>query len=124
MHCVSAYPVPNEQINLRAIKTIEEEFNCPIGYSDHTDGIDAAIIAVGIGATVIEKHITLDKKLPGPDHKASLEPNKFKMMVEGIRNCECMLGNGKKEPQPSEINTRAIARRSIRALGNIKRDPY
>ena len=115
MHCLSAYPAPTKEVNLRAIQTLKNALLCPVGYSDHTLGITAPIIAVSLGACVIEKHLTLDRGLEGPDHQASLEPDEFKKMVEAIQETEQLLGNGIKQPQPSEMNTRSVARRSIRA---------
>ncbi len=119
MHCISAYPAPTDQVNLRAIQTLARSFLCPSGYSDHTMGINAPIVAVTLGATVIEKHITLNRKLPGPDHQASLEPNEFSKMVYSIRETERLLGNGIKCMQICEENTRLVARRSIRAARKI-----
>ena len=115
MHCLSAYPAPEEQINLRALSSLAAAFGCPVGYSDHTLGFTAPVAAVALGAVVIEKHLTLDVDLPGPDHRASLEPEPFAAMVAAIRSCERMLGDGRKQPQPAEQNTRQIARRSLRA---------
>ena len=115
LHCLSAYPAPEDQINLLAINTLASAFGCPVGYSDHTLGITAPVAAVALGAVVIEKHLTLDVNLPGPDHCASLEPKAFAAMVTAIRSCEAMLGDGRKQPQPSEQNTIQVARRSLRA---------
>ena len=115
MHCLSAYPAPEEQINLRALASLAAAFGCPVGYSDHTLGLTAPVAAVALGAVVIEKHLTLDVHLPGPDHRASLEPEPFAAMVAAIRSCERMLGDGRKQPQPAEQNTRQVARRSLRA---------
>ena len=115
MHCLSAYPAPESEVNLKAIKTLSDAFQCPVGYSDHTLGITAAIASVALGASVIEKHITLDRNLPGPDHKASLEPHEFTKMVQAVRDTEILLGDGIKFMQPTESNTRSVARRSIRA---------
>jgi N,N'-diacetyllegionaminate synthase len=115
MHCVSAYPAPEDQINLRALNTLVAAFGCPVGYSDHTLGITAAVTAVALGAVVLEKHLTLDVNLSGPDHHASLEPKQFAEMVAAIRSCERMLGDGLKRPQPAEESTRQVSRRSLRA---------
>ena len=121
LHCLSAYPAPEEQVNLRAMVSMAKAFSCPVGYSDHTLGINAAIAAVALGAVLIEKHITIDNSLPGPDHKASLMPDEFRELVGAIRSCEKMLGDGLKRPQPAEKNTREVARRSIRAAREIKK---
>jgi len=121
MHCLSAYPAPEEQINLRALASLAAAFGCPVGYSDHTLGLTAPVAAVALGAVVIEKHLTLDVDLPGPDHRASLEPEPFAAMVAAIRSCERMLGDGVKRPQESEFSTKDVARRSIRAARPIKR---
>ena len=121
LHCVSAYPAPEEQINLSALGTLKKVFGCSVGYSDHTLGITAAVAAVALGAVVIEKHITLDTNMPGPDHRASLDPEEFKSMIAAIRSCEKMLGDGVKRPQKSEYSTKDVARRSIRAARPIKR---
>ena len=115
LHCLSAYPAPEEQLNLRVLTTLANAFGCPVGYSDHTLGLTAPVAAVALGSTVIEKHLTLDTNLPGPDHRASLEPAGFAAMVAAIRSCERMLGDGIKQAQPAELNTRAVARRSVRA---------
>jgi N-acetylneuraminate synthase len=115
LHCLSAYPAPEDQLNLRALTTLAAAFGCPVGYSDHTLGLTAPVAAVALGAVVIEKHLTLDANLPGPDHRASLEPQPFAAMVAAIRSCERMLGDGIKQPQPVEANTRQVARRSVRA---------
>ncbi len=120
LHCLSAYPAPQEQVNLLAMKTLADAFSCPVGYSDHTLGITAPICAVSLGAKVIEKHLTIDQNLEGPDHKASLEPKLFKAMVEAIRNTESLLGDGQKRAQSSELETRHVARRSLRAAHPIK----
>lgn len=114
LHCNTEYPTPMLDVNLKAMLTIGEEFGTAIGYSDHTLGIEVPIAAVGLGATMIEKHYTLDRNLPGPDHIASLEPSELKAMVSAIRNVESALqGSGIKEPSRSEIKNIAIARKSI-----------
>ena len=114
LHCNTEYPTPMLDVNLKAMLTIGEEFGTAVGYSDHTLGIEVPIAAVALGATMIEKHYTLDRKLPGPDHIASLEPLELKAMVSSIRNIEsAMLGSGVKEPSNSEIKNIAIARKSI-----------
>lgn len=121
MHCTSSYPAPANELNINALRLIEQRFKCPIGYSDHSLGIEAAICATSMGAKVIEKHITLDKEMVGPDHSASLNPAEFKKMVQSIREYESILGVEKKEVQVSEINTKSVARRSIRAAKDIKK---
>jgi len=120
LHCTTDYPAPMRDVNLLAMKSIQEQLNVKIGYSDHTLGIEIPIAAVALGATVIEKHFTLDKSLPGPDHKASLIPSEFKSMVEGIRNIEEALGDGIKRLMPSEIGNRAVVRKSIVASQPIQ----
>ena len=113
LHCTSAYPAPPESLNLRAITTMAEATGLPVGYSDHSVGTEAALAAIALGATVIEKHLTLDKSMPGPDHRASADPGEFAAYVRGIRTVESMLGDGVKQPQPIEQNTRDVARRSL-----------
>lgn len=113
LHCTSAYPPPANSLNLRAIATMAQAFGLPVGYSDHSVGIEASLAAVALGATVIEKHLTLDKSLPGPDHLASADPPEFTAMVQAIRKVESMMGDGIKRPQPIEQNTRDVARRSL-----------
>jgi N-acetylneuraminate synthase/N,N'-diacetyllegionaminate synthase len=113
LHCVSNYPADPADANLRAMKTMAEAFDTPVGYSDHTTGIDIALAAVALGAAVIEKHFTLDKSLPGPDHQASLDPAELAALVAGIRRIESALGDGVKAPRPSEADTRQVARRSL-----------
>lgn len=120
LHCTTEYPAPFEEINLRAISTLRRVFQLPVGYSDHTVGIEIAIAAVALGAEVIEKHFTIDKKLPGPDHQASLDPGELVTMVKSIRNVELSIGHGKKIPSTSEFNNRLIARKSLVALREIK----
>lgn len=120
LHCNTEYPTPMKDVNLKAMLSIEKEFGVKVGYSDHTLGIEVTIAAVAMGASVIEKHFTLDKNLPGPDHAASLEPDELKAMCEAIRNIEKALsGNGIKEPSESEMKNIAIARKSIVAKQNI-----
>ncbi len=122
LHCNTEYPTPMQDVNLKAMLHIGQELNTAIGYSDHTLGIEVPIAAVALGATVIEKHFTLDRELPGPDHKASLEPEELKAMVNAIRNIEkAMGGSGIKEPSPSELKNRPIARKSIIAGKTIKK---
>jgi len=121
LHCNTEYPTPIEDVNLTAMNMLKNEFNVDIGYSDHTLGIEIPIAAVALGATVIEKHFTLDKKMEGPDHKASLDPIELKIMVQAIRNIERALGSGVKAPTPSELKNKSIARKSIVAKTNIKK---
>jgi len=121
LHCNTAYPTPYEDVNLRAMETIREEFGVDVGYSDHTLGIEVAVAAVTLGATVIEKHFTLNRNSPGPDHQASLEPIQFKAMVDAIRNIELSLGDGVKQPSASEKKNIPIARKSIVAGVDIKK---
>lgn len=114
LHCNTEYPTPMQDVNLKAMKHVQEELGVSIGYSDHTLGIEVPIAAVALGAKVIEKHFTLDRNLPGPDHKASLEPQELKAMVMAIRNIEKAVGgSGIKAPSPSEIKNKKIARKSI-----------
>lgn len=120
LHCNTEYPTPIDNVNLKAMKTIERNLNVKVGYSDHTLGIEIPIAAVAMGATVIEKHFTLDKNMEGPDHRASLEPDELKEMVKCIRNIECALGSGIKEPSESEKKNINIARKSIVAKKAIK----
>lgn len=113
LHCTTEYPTPYDEVNLKAMLHIEQTVKTKVGYSDHTKGIEVPIAAVAMGATIIEKHFTLNNNLPGPDHKASLEPEEFKAMVDGIRIVEKALGDAYKEPTPSEIKNKIVARRSI-----------
>ena len=119
LHCNTEYPTPMTDVNLRAMLTIRDTFGLEVGYSDHTNGIEVAIAAVALGATVIEKHFTLDRNMPGPDHRASLEPDEFKAMVLAIRNIEQALGDGIKRPSPSESKNLPIARKSVVAARRI-----
>lgn len=121
LHCNTEYPTPFVDVNLKAMLTLKQCFGTKIGYSDHTKGIEVPIAAVAMGATVIEKHFTLDRTLPGPDHIASLEPNEMKRMVNAIRNIEQAMGNGLKQVSESERKNMAIARKSIVAACNIKK---
>ncbi len=113
LHCNTEYPTPFEDVNLKAMLQIKEKFGVNVGYSDHTPGIEVPIAAVALGASVIEKHLTIDRSLPGPDHLASLEPDEFKMMVSAIRNIEKALGDGNKRVSISELKNRQVARKSI-----------
>lgn len=121
LHCNTEYPTPMKDVNLRAMLSIKEKFNTRIGYSDHTLGIEVPIAAVALGAEIIEKHFTLDRSMPGPDHKASLEPDELAAMVKSIRNIELALsGSGIKEPSESEKPNIVIARKSIHLACNLK----
>jgi len=120
LHCNTEYPTPMTDVNLRAMQTIREAFGVRVGYSDHTAGIEVSLAAVALGATMIEKHFTLDRQLPGPDHKASLEPAELKAMVSAIRNIELAMGNGIKRPSSSEANNLRIVRRSLVAAHSIR----
>lgn len=113
LHCTSNYPTPYEEVNMRAMETLKQSFQFPVGYSDHTQGIEIPLLAVSLGATLIEKHFTLDNCMEGPDHKASLEPEELGMMVKQIRNIEKALGDGIKRPTKTELSTRDVARKSI-----------
>jgi N,N'-diacetyllegionaminate synthase len=119
LHCTSAYPAPDGELNLRAIPTMARQLGIATGYSDHSLGVEAPFAAVALGATVIEKHLTLDRGLPGPDHSASLEPDEFAQMVAGIRRVSAMLGEGAKVPTAQEMGTARVARRSIAAAVDI-----
>jgi N,N'-diacetyllegionaminate synthase len=119
LHCTSEYPAPFENVNLNAMQTISKEFGVSVGYSDHTTGIEISIAAAALGATVIEKHFTLDRALPGPDHKASLEPDELVALVKSIRNIEIALGDGSKVPSNGENKNKLIARKSIVARQDI-----
>ena len=122
LHCNTEYPTPFEDVNLKAMLTIKKAFpGVAVGYSDHTIGIEVPIAAVAVGATVIEKHFTLDRNLPVPDHKASLEPCELQKMGRAIRNIEKALGNGIKRPSPSELKNKPIARKSLVASQSIKK---
>ena len=119
LHCTTEYPTPFQDVNLKAMLTIKDEFGVQIGYSDHTKGIEVSIAAAVLGATVIEKHFTLDRNMEGPDHKASLEPDELKAMVTSIRNIESALGDGIKQPAESEKKNMVVARKSIIAKTDI-----
>ena len=121
LHCTTEYPTPFEDVNLKAMCTMRDIFGLEVGYSDHTRGIEVPIAAVAMGAKIIEKHFTLDKNMEGPDHKASLEPDELKQMVDSIRNIEKALGSGTKRPAESEKKNIAIARKSIVAKTQIKK---
>ncbi|MCG3204400.1 MAG: N,N'-diacetyllegionaminic acid synthase [Elusimicrobia bacterium] len=119
LHCVSMYPADPKDTNLKAMQTMEKILHKPVGLSDHTPGIEVALAAVAMGARVIEKHFTLDHNLPGPDHKASLTPNELESLVRGVRIVESALGNGEKKPTSLELDTAAVARRSLIAAKPI-----
>jgi N,N'-diacetyllegionaminate synthase len=120
LHCNTEYPTPMSDVNLRAMCNIQKAFGVSVGYSDHTEGIEVPVAAVALGATIIEKHLTLDRNMPGPDHKASLEPDQFKAMVSAIRNIEQALGDGIKRPSASEAKNKTIARKSLVAARPIR----
>ena len=120
LHCTTEYPTPMHEVNLRAMQSIHAALGVAVGYSDHTRGIEVAIAAVAMGATVIEKHFTLDRNLPGPDHKASLEPEELRAMVSAIRHVEVALGDGIKRPTPSEVSNKPIVRKSLVASRAIR----
>ncbi len=121
LHCTSNYPTSYDEVNMKAMQTLQQKFGYPIGYSDHTKGDLASIVAVAMGATVIEKHFTLDKNMEGPDHKASLNVEELKEMVDDIRAVETIMGNGVKQPMKSELNTRIVARKSVVLAHNIQK---
>lgn len=120
LHCVSCYPTTPQACNLSVIKTMKAQLNCPVGYSDHTQGIHISLAAVALGANIIEKHFTIDKSLPGPDQKCSIDPNDLKMLIRNIRDLEKAFGHGRKEPAPEEGESRIFKRRGIYATVNIK----
>ena len=120
LHCTTNYPTPMSDVNLRAMLTLKEKFGCDVGYSDHTKGIEVPIAAAALGATVLEKHFTLDRNMEGPDHKASLEPDELRDMVLAVRNIEVALGDGTKQPTEAELKNRLVARKSIIASRAIK----
>lgn len=121
LHCNTQYPTPMRDVNLRAMLTMRDELGVRVGYSDHTQGIEVPVAAVALGACVIEKHFTLSRELPGPDHKASLEPDELKAMVRAIRNVEAAMGDGRKAVSESERPNMVVARKSIVALRPIKK---
>lgn len=119
LHCNTDYPTPFDDVNLNAMLTIKNKLNVEVGYSDHTEGIEVSLAAVAMGAKVIEKHFTLDKNLPGPDHQASLDPVEFKALVKSIRNIELALGSSEKIPSKGEMKNRLVVRKSLVAAKNI-----
>jgi N,N'-diacetyllegionaminate synthase len=120
LHCTTDYPAAMDDVNLRAMDSIRRAFGVSVGYSDHTEGIEVAIGAAALGATLIEKHFTVDRSLPGPDHKASLEPNELIAMITAIRNIETALGDGVKRPSPSELKNAVVVRKSLVAARPIQ----
>lgn len=120
-HCTTEYPAPISEVNLKAIQTLRQTFQIDVGYSDHTLGIEVSLAAVALGASVIEKHFTLDRRMKGPDHKASLEPSELKTLVQSIRNIEIAMGTGIKKPTFSEIKNKAVVRKSIVAKKDIQK---
>ena len=120
LQCTTQYPAPDEEANLRVIPALKEQFGLQVGYSDHTSGIDLSIAAVALGAEVIEKHFTLNRELPGPDHQASLLPQELERLIRGIRRVELALGSPTKQPSPSEMNNKLVARKSLVAKTPIK----
>lgn len=121
LHCTSSYPAPYAEVNLHAMETLRRELGTTVGYSDHTQGIEIPIAAAALGAQVIEKHFTFSRSLPGPDHKASLEPSELTSMILALRNVECALGNGVKNPSSSELKNIKVARKSIVASRDIQK---
>ena len=121
LHCNTQYPTPYRDVNLRAMETLKNRYHVNVGYSDHTAGTEVPVAAVALGASVIEKHFTLDKTLPGPDHKASLEPEELRRMVQAIRNVEAALGSSEKKVSPSEQENLSVARKSIVAARKISK---
>lgn len=121
LHCTTEYPAPYEDVNLKAMLTLKQAFGLPVGYSDHTKGIEVSVAAVAMGATIIEKHFTLDKNMEGPDHKASLDPEELKQLVSAVRNVEQAMGDGIKKVSPAEEKNMAIARKSIVAKTTIQK---
>lgn len=119
LHCLSNYPADPAEANLRAMAAMREAHGVPVGFSDHTDGVAVALAAVALGACVIEKHFTLDRALPGPDHRASIEPDELTALVQGIRTVERALGDGRKLAQPSELENRAVIRKSLVAARDL-----
>jgi N-acetylneuraminate synthase/N,N'-diacetyllegionaminate synthase len=119
LHCVSCYPAQAETVNLRAMQTMASQFGVPIGFSDHTLGLEIALASVAAGACIMEKHLTLDCAMPGPDHQASLDPQAFRALMRGVRLVDSALGHGRKEPLAEEANTAAVARKSVVAARPI-----
>jgi N,N'-diacetyllegionaminate synthase len=124
LHCTTEYPTPMAEVNLRAMDSIRAAFNVAVGYSDHTQGIEVSIAAAAMGASIIEKHFTLDRNLPGPDHRASLEPGELRAMIADIRNIEIALGDGIKRLTPSEAKNKPVVRKSLVAAQAIRAGEY
>jgi N,N'-diacetyllegionaminate synthase len=124
LHCTTEYPCPYNEVNLRAMQTLKQEFNLEVGYSDHTEGIEVSTAAVAMGAAIIEKHFTLDKNMYGPDHKASANPHELRQMVAAIRHIEQAFGDGEKKPSPGELRNIPVVRKSIFAKRNIKKGDF
>ena len=122
LHCITGYPTSFEEANLNFIKTLQKEFDVPIGFSDHSPGIELPIAAIALGACVVEKHFTLDKNLEGPDHKASLNPKEFKAMVDAIRNVEVAMGDGVRKFSENELEIKKVARKSIVLNQDVSKD--
>ncbi len=120
LHCTSEYPAPVAETNLRAIHTLASAFNCPVGFSDHTEGVGASPWAVALGACVIEKHFTLSRDMAGPDHRASLDPDGFVRLVQTIREVEAAMGDGIKRPMPSELSNKLVMQKSLVARRPIR----
>lgn len=121
LHCVSSYPAPHDQVNLRAIGTLKEAFGLPVGFSDHTTGVEVAIAAAALGAVAVEKHFTLDRTMPGPDHRASLEPDELAALVRGVRVANLALGSAIKRPSACELPNLHLIRKSLVAAANLKK---
>ena len=121
LHCLSAYPAPPDETNLRAIPAMRERYGVEVGFSDHTTGAAAPIASIALGATIVEKHLTLDHTLPGPDHAASMEPDQLRLLATSLRDAHAALGSGAKRPQPSEADTRQVARRSLVLRHELRR---
>jgi N,N'-diacetyllegionaminate synthase len=121
LHCVSSYPAPADELNLNAIETLRKKFRLPVGFSDHTPDIEAAIVATSLGAVVVEKHFTLDRNMSGPDHLASIEPDELKRFVAAIRRAHAALGDGIKRPAPSEVENLPLIRRGLVASRSLRK---
>ncbi len=121
LHCVSSYPAPHDQVNLRAMGTLKRAFGLPVGFSDHTTGIEVPIAAAALGAVAVEKHFTLDRNLPGPDHRASVEPDELAALVRGVRSANVALGSGTKRPAPCELANLPLIRKSLVAARNLSK---